>query len=120
MTACRDRIVGVFQVADLAGVEGAGLGAGRIIAFDDAVVAEGALVGNVFNRVEEADSVRAAHNAVAAADAPGSIDQDNAICCLVGCTDRADLHAGWGRAVIAELWHKKGLGDLILRDQRHA
>ena len=83
------------------------------------MIAEGALVSNMLDRMEEADPVRATHDAVAAADTPGAVNQNDTVCSLISRSDRTDLNAGRGFAVVAELGHEKSLGNFIFRDQCH-
>jgi hypothetical protein len=88
----------VRRVAELAGTDGADLDAGRELALVDAVVAPGALVrdagrrlapGAGLGRDQVAGTVRAGHDAVAAADAPAGVHQDHAVLGVIRRPDRA-------------------------------
>src|SRR5512135_1158457 len=70
-------------------------------------------------RMEIADAVRAAHDAVAAADAPGAVDEYDSVLGLIGGSDRADLDTGRVVAMVAELGDEEGLGDLFRFDLLH-
>src|SRR5512146_188143 len=75
----RHRIIRVLDVAYLARAKGAGLHAGGLHALRDAVVAEVGFLGRMIRGMEEPHSVRAAHNAVAAADAPRPVHHHHAV-----------------------------------------
>ena len=95
--------------------KGQALDAGGLHALGDPVVAEVAFLG-VCTRVEEPHAVGAAHDAVAAADAPRPVHEDYAVRGLIGGADRADLHAGRIFALVAELGHEKRLIDVLFSD----
>src|SRR5210317_358311 len=107
------RIVRVPQVRYSAGIESAGLDAGRIHALRDPVVAEVAFVRDLVNRMEEAHTIRAGHDAVATSDAPVAVYEDNAITGLVGRAYGTYLHARRVIALVAELRHEKCLRDIV-------
>jgi len=108
-----DRIVGIAQIGNPAGTERAILDTCRLSAVADPVIAEVAFVSYAVLRVEEPDTVRASHDAIATADAPFSVDQYNAIIRLVGSAYRANLHTGRVIALIAELGNEKSLCDIV-------
>ena len=63
--------------------------------------------------MEEPGPVGAGHDAVAAADAPLPVDEDDSVGRLVGGADGADLHAGRIVALVAELRHEVRLVDRL-------
>ena len=105
--------IDIVDISHSARAEGAGIDTGRLQAFTETVVAESAFVGDLEHRVEKAGCVWTGHNAIAAADAPFSINQDYSVIGLIGRTDRAHLGARRSRAVITELWYEKGLPDVF-------
>src|SRR5665647_3557789 len=110
------RIVRVFYIADPPRAEWACLHAGWTQPLGYAVIAEIAFFCRVIFRMEEPGAVRAGHNAVAAADAPCPVNENNTVRGLIGGADRADLHTGWLVALVAELRDKEGLVDLFRFD----
>jgi hypothetical protein len=111
-----NRIVRIPQVRDPAGIEGTGLDAGGVHALRNPVVTEVAFFRDLVDRVEEAHAVGAGHDAVATADAPFPVDQDDTVASLVSRTDGAHLHARGVVALVAELRHEEGLGDVLRID----
>src|SRR5450756_274346 len=109
-------IVRVFHIADLSRAERACLHAGRLQPLGYAVIAERAFLCGVIHGMEEPGAVRARHDAVAAADAPCPVDENNTVRGLEGGADGADLHAGWLVTLVAELRDKEGLVDLFRFD----
>ena len=91
-------LVGSFRSPNWRAPTGQTLDARRLLAARDAVVAEGALVGDAGDagrrartgRHEVARTVRAGDDAVAAADAARLVDEDDAVGGAVGRADRTD------------------------------
>src|ERR1019366_2070067 len=102
----------VVAIAENARADRTNLHASRLQAFSDAVIAPGALVGDVLFLIEEARAVRAGLHAILAADAVSMIDDDDAVVGLVGRAGRTYLHAGRIRAGIAQLRHEEGFFDI--------
>src|SRR6185369_5293755 len=65
-------------------------------------------------QVEEADTVRAPHDTVAAADAPLPVHEHDPVGGLISGPYRADLHAGGIFALVAEFRDKERLRDLLI------
>ena len=107
------RIIRVPQVRQPASTERAAIHAGRLHAFRNPVVAEIAFIGDFVFRVEEPDAIGASHDAVAAADAPFPVNENDAVVRLVGCANRANLDAGRVVTLIAELRNEKRLGHVF-------
>src|SRR5210317_1584243 len=90
----RYRVIRVFEVGQPPGAERAALHTGRLQALADPVITEISLLGRPGFGIEEAHTVGAGHDAVAATDAPFPVDQHDAVVGLVGRPHRADLYAG--------------------------
>jgi hypothetical protein len=106
-------IIGIPEISQSASTKCAAIHACWIHAFGNPVVTEVTFVRDLVHRMEEPDAIGASHNAVATADAPIPVNQDNAIVRLVGGTNRADLDAGRVVALVAELRNKKRLVDIL-------
>src|SRR3989339_129235 len=66
------RIIRVLDVAHLPDSEGTSLHTGSLHALADPVVAEGTFLGHLVDRMKKSYPVRTSHDAITAADAPGS------------------------------------------------
>jgi len=77
------------------------------------VIAEGTLISNMLYRVEKACRIGTGHDAVAAADTPFAVYQDNAIVGFIGSADGANLCTGGRRTVIAQLGDKERFADIL-------
>jgi len=117
-----DRIPGILQVRQLAGAGGTGFAAGRRQPFGDAVITQGALVGDVFGGMQITASIRARLNAIAATNAILLIYQHDAVRRQVRRTHRARLDAGGVGAVIAEFRNEEALhsGRIPSREAMYA
>jgi hypothetical protein len=107
------RIIGVPQVCQPASTKRAAIYAGRLHAFGNPVVAEIAFVSDLVFRMEEPDAIRASHDAIAAADAPFPVNENDTVVRLVGCANRANLDAGRIVTLITEFWNEKRLGHIF-------
>src|SRR5210317_998923 len=107
------RIIRISQVREPARTERAAFDACRHHSLGNTVVTEVALVSDLVVRMEEADTVRACHDAVAATDAPFPVDQNDAVVRLVSRPDGTDLNTCGVVTLIAEFGYKIGLGNII-------
>jgi hypothetical protein len=82
-------------------------------AFGNAVVAERTFLSRLINRVEESYSIWAGHDTVTAADAPGTVNENDAILRLICGAHGADLHTGRLLALVAEFRNKKRFGNIF-------
>ncbi len=78
------------------------------------MIAERALVGGVRARIQVARPVGTCLDAVAAPDAVVMVHEHHPVLTLERGADRADLHAWWMVAVIAQLGHEEGPQDLLV------
>lgn len=104
----------VIKVAIHPGPCRAYLDTGRIEAFLEPVVAEGAFVHDAFFREDIPASIRTGLYAIPAADAIVLIDQHDSFRAFKGGADRTDLHTGRFVAVVAHLGDKERLEDILI------
>src|SRR5450756_2529602 len=84
----------------------------RIESLGDTVIAPIAFLGGSPRLIETARTVRACLYAILAADTIGRIDQHRTVFGLKGSSGRAHLHTRRMLALVAQLGHKKCLGNL--------
>ena len=111
---------GFFRSPKMRASLGQTLHTGRFKPAGDPVIAEGALLGGMGDRVEEPAAVRAGLDAKAAADAILGIDQHRAVGGLKGRADRADLGTRRVLALVAELGHEERVQDLLFGNEASA
>ena len=108
-----NRIIRVPEICQASRSKSAAFYASRHHALGDSVVAEITFVGDFVFRVEEADTVRTCHDAIAATDAPFPVNQHDTVFGLVGRTYRTNLDTGRVVTLITKLGYEKRLGDTV-------
>jgi hypothetical protein len=112
-----DRVSGIFQIRELSRACRTYFTARRSQALADAVIAEGAFVGDMLGGMEIAAPVWTCLNAIPAADTVVLIHEDHAVRGVKCGAHRTDLCARGVGAVVAELRNKKRFSGAIGRSR---
>jgi hypothetical protein len=109
-----DGVLRILHISNSPSLRWTGQNTGGLYTFRDSVIAKIAFLGHLIDGVKKPHSIRASHDAIAAADTPFSIHQGNSVSGLVGCPYRANLHAGWIFALVAKFRHKESLLNIFV------
>ena len=105
----------VFQVTKKTGLDRADIDTGRQEPLSDPVITPGALVRCFCHRIDKADRIGTGLDTVGTGNASFLVNENKTVFGLVGSANRAYLDAGRFFAHVAELGHKEGVADRVLR-----